>query len=163
LRRASSTIHQFSGERAKRLCYCLLFLVRCLPAPFFCVFAPRANAVNGASSSPYLRTRSWLGLCGVENDAARDPNCQPGHATYACGLNRYGLQFPPRLPEITIAGGGAVRAMMRRWVLCARRADAAITIIRDPVYGISRTNRCVLAYDHLEATLLAGTRQRVIP
>jgi len=42
----------------------------------------------------YSHTRSWLSLFGIENDAATDPNCQPGHTTYACGLID-GLKFPP--------------------------------------------------------------------
>jgi outer membrane protein assembly factor BamB len=35
----------------------------------------------------YSHTRSWLNNFGVNNDdAATDPNCQPGHTTLACGI-----------------------------------------------------------------------------
>jgi glucose dehydrogenase len=50
-------------------------------------YSPRTHMI-------YSHTRSWLSLFGIENDAATDPNCQPGHTTYACGLID-GLKFPP--------------------------------------------------------------------
>jgi quinohemoprotein ethanol dehydrogenase len=42
-------------------------------------YSPRTNMI-------YSHSRYYPSDFGVKNDAATDPNCQPGHTTYACGL-----------------------------------------------------------------------------
>jgi quinohemoprotein ethanol dehydrogenase len=82
----------------------------------------------------YSHSRSWLTDVAVEKPAATDPNCQPAHTTFECGIVG-GLTFPP---VVRNGSYGAVNTVTGKlaWTIpvLTTTPDSGMTVAGDLVF-----------------------------
>jgi glucose dehydrogenase len=84
----------------------------------------------------YSHSRYFPGGYGVKNDAATDPNCQPAHATYACGLTELLLPVPGAGVNHGVYGAVNTVTGQVAWTIptLTTTPDSGVTVAGDLVF-----------------------------